>query len=143
MMAGLGSSSRPLASAEAVAFRQSSYVLLDAITEPEVFVWKLYSDGIVTETSRDRVCSKCTRLERNSVLLEVLESRIKTSPQTYHQVVSLCDDPILQSVRNQLRSAYGKSSHIISCKWANIPLHVNRQKRCSIEACSNSRTLKM
>lgn len=112
-------------SAEAVAFRQCSSTLLHAITEPEVLVWNLYSAGIITEVSRDRILSKPTRLERNSVLLEVLGLKIRTTPQVYHQVLRLCSDPTLQSVGDTLRTAYG-TDDFMTYSWMQLRGEVDK-----------------
>ncbi len=83
---------------------------MTGIAEPLRLSDKLYSSDIISQETNDRVFLPVhTATEKNRVLLDAIEARLKTNPSDFWTLVAtLEEDTVLKTLAGRLRSTYRK-----------------------------------
>ncbi len=83
---------------------------MTGIAEPLQLSDKLYSNDIISQETNDRVFLPVhTTTEKNRVLLDAIEARLKINPSDFWTLVAtLEEDTVLKTLAGRLRSTYRK-----------------------------------
>ena len=95
-------------SAESRAFRKCSADLIREIQNPELLVWELYSDDVVSETVTDEVSMVgLSDVQRKTRLLNAVRAQITVHPVKFKDFLRvLRKQPPLKDVAEKLKTAY-------------------------------------
>ena len=83
---------------------------MTGIMEPLRLADKLYSNDIISQETNERVfLQSLTPTEKNRVLLDAIEARLKVNPPDFWTLlVTLDADTVLKIFADRLRSSYRK-----------------------------------
>ncbi len=101
----------------AKAFMRTYAALHNAIAQPDVPNWfavQLYSDTIITRETRDAVQTSPTPIQQASLLLQGVESSIKTDYTRLWTVTKLLKkQPVLKPIAKKLLQRYRKFVNVL------------------------------
>ena len=84
-------------SAEAEGFRKCSELMYNAIDDLESLAWSCFSKGMISSETRSKVGHRSfAKGEKANILLEAIESKIKTSPESFYQLIEILPDDQLK-----------------------------------------------
>ena len=92
------------------AFREHRADLMTAVVDPLILANSLYAKRIISRETLDRVMVQVlTTSEKNLILLDATEMRIRTHPNDFPTLLGILgDDPCLCIFAERLRHSYSK-----------------------------------